>query len=612
MATAPTRLPAPTPVAVWALAAVALAAILAPIVALGARVPWAQLGTIAAAPDTRQMLRVTLTAALLATLCCLALGIPLALWMQRRRRAAALTRLLVLLPLALPPVVAGMALGALLGNRGLAAPLLEALNLQFAFAFPGVVAAHTFVALPFVVITLDAALRQLDAEVVDSAHGVGLTPAQTTRRIVLPAIAPAIASAAGLAFARSLGEFGTTLTFAGSMPGVTRTMPLGIYLAREIDQDTAYGLAAILVALAVAALAVAALPLLHRRAPAPRARVVGNVDATKLAELTRPTGHPAEVAIGAITFPAGDITALIGPNGAGKTTLAGRIAGRLAAADVRFAGRQLAGVPAHRRGVVLLTQDPGLPPTATAAQAVGMVAGNPRELLAAAGLDALADVPVPALSAGQAAQVALVRALAVRPRVLILDEPLAALDVHAAAQWRRVLAASAGERTTIWITHSYQDLALADHVAVMERGEVVALRPAAEELARPATAFSAALAGRNWVRGRVTADSALDTPLGTLRGTPGSDLAPGSEAAAVFSPADAHPAVPGPGTLTAAIAHVAPAPSGELAVTVGTESAHVTVLVPAGTPLGDTLTFRVAPERVALYPPANGGSTSTR
>ncbi|QYH19884.1 ABC transporter permease subunit [Corynebacterium aquatimens] len=390
--TAPTRIQPRVPVAVATLAAVALATIVLPIAALGLRVPWAGLGAIAADPATSEMLRVTLASALLATLLCLLLGLPLALWMQRGRNTAHLARLLVLLPLALPPVVAGLALTALLGNRGALAPLLNATGITFAFAFPGVVAAHTFIALPFVVITLDTALRQLDPEVVDSAHGVGLSPATTIRKVVLPAIRPALVSAAGLAFARSLGEFGTTLTFAGSMPGTTRTMPLGIYLAREIDQDLAYGLAAILVALALATLALSLLPTLLHRDPAPQARETGSIDITGLAELTRPAAEPPAITAGTSTFPAGTVTALIGPNGAGKTTLAGRIAGRLTGLTIAIGGRTLQDdtrthVPPHQRGVVLLTQNPGLPPTATALTAVEMVAGTDRarELLAAAG-----------------------------------------------------------------------------------------------------------------------------------------------------------------------------------------------------------------------------------
>ena len=252
------------PPAVAALAAVALFLLIAPIFALGTRVPWAELGAIAAAPATRELLRVTLASSLIAAVVALALGTPLALGMRHARFGAQLARLLVLLPLAMPPVVAGLALSAFIGRRGLAAPVLDALGWQFAFAFPGVVAAHVFITLPFVVITLDSALGQLDREVTDSAASVGIAPGAVTRCIVLPAIAPSLATAAGLAFARSLGEFGTTLTFAGSMPGVTRTMPLGIYLEREIDQRAAYGLSAILVGLAVAALALSLLlSLIH-------------------------------------------------------------------------------------------------------------------------------------------------------------------------------------------------------------------------------------------------------------------------------------------------------------------------------------------------------------
>ena len=230
---------------VIALAWLTLALILAPVLALGLRVPWGDLGAIATSAETRQLLEVTLASAVIATLVALGLGLPLALWMQRLRRGAFLARGLVLLPLALPPVVAGLALSAFIGRRGVAAPLLDLLDWQFAFAFPGVVAAHVFVALPFVVITLDAALRQLDPEITYSAAGVGLSPSTITRKIILPAIAPSLVSAAGLAFARSLGEFGATLTFAGSLPGETRTLPVGIYVERQSDLDRAYVLAAV-------------------------------------------------------------------------------------------------------------------------------------------------------------------------------------------------------------------------------------------------------------------------------------------------------------------------------------------------------------------------------
>lgn len=522
-----TPAPRPTPPAVWALGVLALALVVLPVVSLGIRVPWSQLGQILSMSETRELLRVTVLSAVLATIVSLALGTPLALWLQRLRRGAYLARLLVLLPLALPPVVAGLALSAFLGRRGLASPLLDVLGWQFAFAFPGVVAAHVFIALPFVVLTLDAALRQLDPEVADSAAAVGIPPARTLRNIIVPAIAPSVITAAGLAFARSLGEFGTTLTFAGSMPGSTRTMPLGIYLAREVDQSHAYGLSAILIFLAVLALAATALPSLWpRRTAESKARITTPIDVDALRLLTRPDDGGLEVRIDDVAFPANATTALIGPNGAGKTTLAGRIAGRLTGASVRVGARVVDApgarpVPAHARGVVLLTQTPGLPPTATVSTAITMVTGDAQRtsaLLQAAGLAALAEVRVPALSGGQAAQVALVRALATRPRVLILDEPLASLDVDAAAQWREVLRAAAHDRTTVLITHDALDLySLADHVAVMHGGHVVAVDRAADAFSAPASAFVARLCGVNLLPG-VVSGGALRTAFGVVEG----------------------------------------------------------------------------------------------
>ena len=150
----------------------------------------------------------------------------------------------MLLPLAMPPVVGGLALTALIGRRGITAPLLDALGLQFAFAYPGVIASHVFVSLPFVVVAVDGALQTMDREIERSAYRLGLSRSTVLNRITLPAIAAPLATGAGLAFARSLGEFGTTITFAGSLPGRTRTLPLGIYLEREIDSDGALAMAA--------------------------------------------------------------------------------------------------------------------------------------------------------------------------------------------------------------------------------------------------------------------------------------------------------------------------------------------------------------------------------
>ncbi|MDY5786258.1 ATP-binding cassette domain-containing protein [Corynebacterium sp.] len=472
---------------VAALGALALAVLVAPVVALGSRVPWARLPEILCTPETAEMLVITVSSAAIATAITLALSIPLAVWTSSLRRGSHLARVVVLLPLTLPPVVAGLALNALIGRRGLAAPLLDALGVSFAFTFAGVVASHVFVALPFAAITLDSALRQFDRAIVHSAAGVGMSQTRIARRILLPALAPALAAAAGLSFARSLGEFGTTLTFAGSLPGQTRTMPIGIYLAREVDYGTAYGLAAVLALLAVAVLAATTLPALLRRPHRHQVHALGPIDASTLLDLAAPAAAAPDLGARGPPWTAARITALIGPNGAGKTTLLREVA----AADPGAAA--------------LLPQRPALPPAATALDCVAMVTRDPdlaRRMLEAAGLAALSEVPAAALSGGQSAQVALVRALAARRPVLLLDEPFAAMDVTSAHAWRGVIRAARNERTVVFVTHDLYDLySVADEVAVVDHGRLTAARPVAAELAAPSTTFVARLVGMNRVPG---------------------------------------------------------------------------------------------------------------
>lgn len=568
MTRTPTEQPAPrpagarVPVALLLVAVIGVVVIVGPVLALGVRVDWSQFWPVLQEDDTRELLAVTIYAAVQATVITVLLGVPLAVWISSSERfGARVVRLLVMLPLAMPPVVAGLALTAAVGRHGLLAPVLDALGIQFAFAFPGVVLAHTFVALPFVVVSVDSALRQIDREILSSAAGVGMRPREILTRITLPAIAPAVATGAGLAFARSLGEFGTTLTFAGSMPGETRTMPIGIYLEREIDQDRAYVLAAVLIILAVLVFLAAMLPTLFAREHTPRPATITALDTGRMRELTRPASGGTGVEIttrGATThFPAGTITALIGPNGSGKTTLAGLIAGRLRGAEVRVDGELVDGpdrgdfVPAQGRGIVLLTQRPGLPRTATVRQAVTMATRDKKlsgELLEAAGLADLADTPVPALSGGQAAQVALVRALGARPGVLILDEPMAAIDVDSTARWRRLLRATGGDRTTIMVTHDPVDLAgLSERVAVMQSGRTVAEVPTGELFALPPTDFAARLAGVNRLEGTVTISDAASVTVNVagqeVVGSPSEDApvpaggtAPGTPAVVTFDP----------------------------------------------------------------------------
>lgn len=493
--------PVRAPLWAWVLALSAGVVLVGPLCALLLRVSWSEVPQVWARPETQEMLLLTIAAAVQATVVTVVIGVPLALVLPTLRRGAGVIRLLVVVPLAMPPVVAGLALSALVGRRGVFAPLLDFFHLQFAFHFSGVVLAHVVITLPFVVVTVDAALRQMDREILSSAAALGMSPHRITRQIILPAIARPLCTGAGVACARSLGEFGTTLTFAGSLPGVTRTLPLGIYLNREVDEEAAYALAIVLIGVAIIVLALSTLPAWRRRAPQPVARSLGSIDIDALQDLTRPTAPGPTLRCGEVCFPAGRLSALIGENGSGKSTLASTLAGRLRDPERPVTSTPPAATP------VMLTQSPGLPLHATVSRALTMITRSPERSLAllhAAGLDALADVPVPQLSGGQAAQVALVRALAARPAALILDEPLAAVDRASAARWRRLFRGIAHDRTTILITHDPLDLAtLADELIVMERGQCRAQGPCREILRRPPTPFVAALAGLNRLEGQV-------------------------------------------------------------------------------------------------------------
>lgn len=229
-----------------AVAGVAL--VVVPVVGLAARTPWTALGDLLGEPAAGDALRLSLLTASLAAVVATLTGGPLG-WVFARTTGVAsrALRALVLLPLVLPPVVAGVALLATFGRRGVLGDVLGALGLQLPFSTTGVVVAQAFVALPFVVLTVEAGVRNADPGLEEAAAACGAGRWFTFRHVSLPLLAPSVTAAAVLAWARALGEFGATITFAGNVAGRTRTLPLAVVTELQADVDAALALSALLV-----------------------------------------------------------------------------------------------------------------------------------------------------------------------------------------------------------------------------------------------------------------------------------------------------------------------------------------------------------------------------
>ncbi|MEE1824620.1 ABC transporter permease [Streptomyces sp. BE20] len=234
-----------------------LAFLVLPLVGLLVRAPWSSLSDQLTSPQVWEALRLSLVCATAATGVSLVLGVPLA-WLLARTELPGrrLIRALVTLPLVLPPVVGGVALLLVLGRRGIVGSWLDsAFGLTLPFTTTGVVIAEAFVAMPFLVISVEGALRAADPRYEEAAATLGASRLTTFRRVTLPLIAPGIGAGAVLAWARALGEFGATITFAGNFPGRTQTMPLAVYLAMESDPEAAIALSLVLLVVSVAVLA---------------------------------------------------------------------------------------------------------------------------------------------------------------------------------------------------------------------------------------------------------------------------------------------------------------------------------------------------------------------
>ena len=555
------RTPAVSPLPVWAggLGALALCFLVLPLAFMLGRVNWATLGATLATDEASAALALSLRTCVMALGVDLLLGVPAALLLSRPWRGVRVARILVALPLSLPPVVAGIALLAAFGRRSTLGALLSGAGLDIAFTTTAVVIAQVFVSLPFLIVTLESALRSREQGLDEMASSLGASPSRVFWQITLPTVLPGLGRGAALALARCLGEFGATLTFAGSMQGVTRTMPLQIYLARESDADLALALGVVL--LGVAALVVAltetpwgrAVSFLRARLSSTRP---GRGSASEAAAGAR-AGRSAAAdpgcglvasdddAAGAAVHVAGTVTergwnvdaalrpglvtAVVGHNGAGKSTLAQVIAGTLrldsgrAQIGERVVDDAATFVPARRRGVAMVSQAPRIfthmsvvANVAFPLRVRGVGRAEAREAaleqLRAVGIEDLAHRRASDLSGGQAARVAIARALVFRPEVLILDEPTAALDVEATAQVSAVLRQrlmGAGI-TTLLVSHDIAEvLALASHMIVMGEGRVVEEGSPARVLASPTSVFAARLAGLNIVSGPAVARPGL-------------------------------------------------------------------------------------------------------
>lgn len=244
----------PWPIAVPA--ALAVTFLVLPLAGLLLRAPWTDLPDLLLRPQTLAALRLSLGCAAAAAGLSVLLGVPLA-WVLARStgRWVGPLRALVTLPLVLPPVVGGVALLLAFGRRGVVGEPLRALTgLELPFTTAGVVMAQTFVAMPFLVVSMEGALRSLDPGLEEAAATLGSSRTATFRRVTLPLVGPGLVAGTVLCWARALGEFGATITFAGNLPGTTQTLPLAVYQAFQNEPSAAVALSLVLLVVSVAVL----------------------------------------------------------------------------------------------------------------------------------------------------------------------------------------------------------------------------------------------------------------------------------------------------------------------------------------------------------------------
>ncbi|MGY1435015.1 ABC transporter permease [Streptomyces reniochalinae] len=595
-----TRNPAGRPRAPLALglpAVLAVAFLLVPLLGILVRTQWAELGTHLGSEGVTEAVKLSLLVSGGALALSLLLGVPLA-WLLARIDfpGKALVRSLVLLPMVLPPTVGGVALLLGFGRRGLLGPWLEdTFGVVLPFHTSGAVVAATFVAMPFLVISLEGTLAGLRPSYEETAASLGASPVRVFFTVTLPLVAPGLAAGAALTWARALGEFGATITFAGNLPGTTQTLPLQVYLLLQDQPEAATSVSLLLLVIAMAVLfslrgrwaggagasrtrggkagggagglsrlrdrwtrgAEGPEPATDPEAPHTTSGTstgTGTGTGTGTPEVSAAPGESdATVAhvspsdadtdtdtdtdrwdlharLGGFTrltldAAPGTTVAVVGPNGAGKTTLLRALLGLTprAHADLALGGTEVGALPPHRRGVAWVPQDGALFPhlsalanTAYGLRAAGVRRGEARRLalqwLERLEVGHLAHRRPAQLSGGQAGRVALARALAARPRLLLLDEPLAALDQTTRAHVRHTLRGHLGHfgGVCLLVTHDpVEAVSLADRVLVLEDGRALQDAPPAEVARHPRSPWVARMLGRNALAGTAARDGSL-------------------------------------------------------------------------------------------------------
>ncbi|MFJ9434456.1 ABC transporter permease [Streptomyces sp. NPDC101490] len=557
-------------------ALLAVAFLTLPLLGILVRTEWGELAGHLTSPGTVEALKLSLLVSFWALGLSLVLGVPLA-WLLARVpfRGKALVRSLVLLPMVLPPTVGGVALLLAFGRRGLLGPWLErTFGITFPFHTSGAVLAATFVAMPFLVISLEGALGGLRPRYEETAASLGASPVRVFFTVTLPMVAPGVLAGAALTWARALGEFGATITFAGNLPGTTQTLPLQVYLLLQDEPEAATSVSLLLLAIAMGVLVSLRGRWTGTPADRPRRTAPTAPDPAADPAATDPTtaqplaaGGPsspvaapggrwalhAEVTgFTRLTLDAGPGTtiAVVGPNGAGKTTLLRALLGLTprAHADLRLGDENVTALPPHRRRVAWVPQDGALFPhltalanTAYGLRAQGVARASARREAGAwldrLGVGHLAHRRPGQLSGGQAQRVALARALAARPRLLVLDEPLAALDqttrAHVRHTLRTHLAGFGG--VCLIVTHDpVEAVSLADRVLVLDEGRALQDDTPAEVTRHPRSPWVARMLGRNAWPGTTTPHGLALDGGGTL--VAAEPPPPGTRALAIVAP----------------------------------------------------------------------------